>query len=1062
MNSSQIKLQNTEVFVGLVGSQSIARPGDTSKYFTRTTSTESDRVYVDGCTANAANLFSIGNLQNYVKHAVEGGTSALFLSGAGINRLGDYDRKKLMIDFCRSISKCMAQFDPDISMTYAFIGITDSKVVDFHRDRSVSMDKLSHGLGDLQHIVEDWEHTEQKILRGATLPFILSLHFESIKGAPTNGHLCLVDMNLVSWVPAGITSENANGSKPLGKLQQSARSLSTLIHLMANDAILSGATVPNNALVSLAGEFLYGESKTAFIMYLNTDESASEELGAAVDLVKSLRKLRSREIVRPVDRRVMFFFEKAKYYQGEKYRLQDELADVQDEKEQLEKDLDDIQRDFGEEREALSKEVDHWQTKSRTLEETLEALKSQSAGIEADIRWENAKLVTEKLALKDELRKAEIQMTAAEDSQSKLLDLYEGLQGSYTSLDNVYSELLAAYRLLKDRFGKLAETSASLQGTIHDLENQAKLNDQNIKDLKAQMKKTALESGKQIENLENKHAEEVNQLETQVSAMTQNAAELNAKIAQLETQNKSLSVSQSKEASQLQDTIQELSSRLEEVQRQAAADSSTLTSSLRSAEKLIKRLETERVRLADKVDELSVSNEMQEEMGAKEAIWLREREQLIRQVSRYQKAVESAERREAELREESELQWAAWENEKNRNHQKYLKLKDRFREAVDFAADAQVQLDDAREKTSDAALDNGSNGVNAIGNSQKQKTKRKAATKKAAPKPLSIDHGSSVVVNNAEHIEDTEMDVDTPTVPVHSSIKATEATVEPAPPARRSTTRSRKRQPNYAESDDNEDFNFGLDDRDSGASGRQISSRSSSSAEQNAKEITSSDSNGNDHGNDSDDSEITFNTAASISPPKTRRRAPRAKKSAEELNAELTTLPARKRTAAAAGTGKNNNKKSNGSSATANAAAEDAIDSHADDHAEKTASLPKRKRTVQPRASRTAASKTSASSLSSTHDSAEEVAADVSALPRAALAASNNNESDGAGSNVLKKKRRLNISRMRNLLGFNADRSALSEANSHQALKFAVPKIRSMGAGESSAALAATDPADSD
>ncbi|KAJ1815975.1 hypothetical protein LPJ56_002491, partial [Coemansia sp. RSA 2599] len=767
MNSSQIKLQNTEVFVGLVGSQKIARPGDTSKYFTRTASSESERVYVDGCTADTANLFSAGNLQNYVKHAVEGGTSALFLSGAGITRLGDYDRKKLMNDVCRSIGKCMAQFDPDISMTYAFIGLTDNKLMDFHRDRNVSLDKLPHGLCDLQHIVEDWEHTEQKILRGATLPFILSLHFESIKGAPTNGHLCLVDLNLVSWIPAGIAAESSGVPASMGKLQQSAKSLSTLIHLMANDAILSGATVPSNALVSLAGEFLYGQSKTAFIMYLNTDDDASEELGAAVDLIRSLRKLRSREIIRPVDRRVMFFFEKAKYYQGEKYRLQDELADLQDEKEQLEKDLDDIQRDFAEERDALAREVGHWQDKSKTLEETLEALRSQSAGIEADIRWENAKLVTEKLALKDELRKAEIQMTAAEDSQSKLLDLYEGLQGSYGSLDSVYSELLAAYRMLKDRYGKLAETNTALQETTHELEDQARINEQNIKDLKAEIKKAAAESNKQMEQLGTKHAEEVNQLETQISDMAQNAAELEAKITQMEAKNKTLLASQSKESSLLQTTIHELSSQLEDVQRQASAESSALKNSLRSAEALIKRLEAERVRLADKVDELSASSEMQEELGAKEAMWLRDREQLLRQITRYQKAVESAERREAELREESELQWSAWESEKNRNHQKYLKLKDRFREAVDFAADAQVQLEDAREKSADAALDTTSNGGSANGHACKQ-TKRKQASKKAAPAPLSIDQARMQTIDDERH-DDTGMDVDTPTISAPAS-----------------------------------------------------------------------------------------------------------------------------------------------------------------------------------------------------------------------------------------------------------------------------------------------------
>ncbi|KAJ2079638.1 hypothetical protein H4R24_003639 [Coemansia sp. RSA 988] len=72
MNLSQLKLQNTEVFVGLVGNHSIAQPGDTSKYFSRLSEgKQTERIYVDGCTSDTTNLFSVGNLQNYINHAIE-------------------------------------------------------------------------------------------------------------------------------------------------------------------------------------------------------------------------------------------------------------------------------------------------------------------------------------------------------------------------------------------------------------------------------------------------------------------------------------------------------------------------------------------------------------------------------------------------------------------------------------------------------------------------------------------------------------------------------------------------------------------------------------------------------------------------------------------------------------------------------------------------------------------------------------------------------------------------------------------------------------------------------
>ncbi|KAJ2736792.1 hypothetical protein IW152_000546 [Coemansia sp. BCRC 34962] len=1035
MDSSLLKLQNTEVIVGLVGSQSIAQPGETSKYFTCSTTSPPERVYVDGCTADVSNLFSAGNIQSYVKHAVSGGTSALFLAGSGISRKGDYDRKRFMADFCQSIGKSMTRYDPDLSMTYAFVGLTDSKIVDFHRDRSVAPDRLSYGLADLQHEVEDWEQTEEKIMRGSTLPFILSLHFESLKAAPTNGHLCLVDLSIVNWLPTAAPSaapafDSANsdmqivtsGGTSQGILQQSTRSLFSLIHLLANDTVLTGATIPNSALLSLVGEFLYGESKTAFVLYLNTDDSAAEDMWSAVSLIKALRRLKSRELIRPVDRRVMFFYEKAKYYQGEKYRLQDELGDVQEEKEQIEKDLDDIQRDFSDEREALSKEVGHWQAKSQTLEETLAALKSESEGIEADARWESARLVTDKLALRDELRRAEIEMAAAEDAKSRFLDLYENLQGSHASLDAVYTELLAAYRMLKDRYGQLAEENTDLGHRVEDLDALAAQRLAQTTELRAEMAAAISDRDQRVEELESQHVQACDALEAQLAAESQRAKELDGRVAQLAADNKALSASQSESVSGLQATIGDLTAKLEDVQRQAASEAATLTSTLRVAERQTKRLDAERAKLAEKVDELVADAEAQAEHSAQEARWTKEKEQLLRQISRLQQTAANAEKREAELREESEAQWSAWEAEKSRNHEKYLKLKDRFKEAVEYAADVQVRLDDERERTESTAaaaapsrsapVAAGASAVlvadddndDAPAEPIRKPKPKQPPRQKAQPKAVPV---SSRAVTFAESVNESEADA-----PV-SAARAIRA----ASPIRRKGRRGKGAQPSYAEPE--------IDDI--GTNGQP-----------------------NNGGNESDDSEITFNIAPPPEPapvpapapapasapasklPAPKRtgngtRAPRRKKSVAELSAELHTQPARKRATSSA--------------ATAVVGADVAalsISDNADDPPVRRPS-PKRK---QPGSTVT-------------------TAATISAFARPMVESGDS----GEGAAGLKKKRKLNLSRMRSLMGIAADRSAAPAANA-LALKFAVPKIRAAANAATPASLLASsrgaDSADSD
>ncbi|KAJ1826590.1 hypothetical protein LPJ73_008971, partial [Coemansia sp. RSA 2703] len=344
-----------------------------------------------------------------------------------------------------------------------------------------------------------------------------------------------------------------------------------------------------------------------------------------------------------------------------------------------------------------------------------------------------------------------------------------------------------------------------------ELESQIKEKEKELANVRAEMDRAAAAHKKRTEEVEAQHAQETSDLESQLSAANQKAAELSAKVTQLETRTKSLSISQSKEAAELQTTIQELSSELEEVQRQSAAESSNLTSSLRSAEKLIKRLEDERLKLTSRVEELLANNEVQAEMGSKEALWIREREQLMRQITRLQRTAENAERREAELREESESQWAAWESEKNRNHEKYLKLKDRFREAVDYADDIQVKLDDERGKTGDTSSDDLSiakpNGKPSSKPAGKQQ-RRKAAPKGSIPAPLPID--SDIMAKSVQFAgstvqpdeEDAGMDIDTPVAPTHAiNSDEPEPESEAMPSRRRASMRSRTSQPDYTEPD---------------------------------------------------------------------------------------------------------------------------------------------------------------------------------------------------------------------------------------------------------------------
>ncbi|KAJ2194713.1 hypothetical protein GGH18_002141, partial [Coemansia sp. RSA 530] len=665
-------LQNTEAFVALVGDHSMARAGDTSKYFLRTTEGEDERVFVDGCTSDPKQLFAVGGLHSYIEHAVKGGTSALFVSGSGITQLGDYDRSHLIRDICTSISTTMTTYDPDLSMTYAFLGITDHKVIDFHNDRTVSPDKIQRGLSGLHHEVDDWAVLEEKIQRGATLPFVLSLRFESLTGS-TSGHLCIVDMHVVSW---------SDDELAQSVLQKSVNGLASLVRLMGSnhDRVLTGCTIEPSALLSLTGDLLASNSKTAFAFYLNT----STDLSSPISMISTVRKLRT-TLVRPTtDRRVKLFYEKAHYYQQEKYRLQASLDTSLAATEQVERDLDDVQQGFSAERTSLHDEVEHWQGKARELEEALNGLKNESEGAEADNRWMNARLVTEKLGLKDELRRMEVEAAGAEDSKTRIMDVHEALVDAHEALDTAYTELLDSYTELRGRCRRLVDVRERLETQINELEDQANANTRRTKQLESQITEQSAKHARAISELETQrtndaknHSQNVKQLESRLEAQATRLASAIDELAMGQAQ----SVSQTEETKGLRATISRLT-------REIATSEQTTSSELHTATTRASRLEAQVTRLTSTIDEMNASRESNDNAVEREqAEWARERKQMQKKMDKLQKEVEQAREKATETAEMGESRVS---------HDKYLALKQKLRQAVEFAADVQAKLDAER------------------------------------------------------------------------------------------------------------------------------------------------------------------------------------------------------------------------------------------------------------------------------------------------------------------------------------------------------------------------------
>ncbi|KAJ1852359.1 hypothetical protein GGH12_005390 [Coemansia sp. RSA 1822] len=668
MDSLELKLQNTEAFVGLVGDHSIARAGDTSKYFLRTTGSEPERVFVDGCTSDAKQLFAIGGLQSYIEHAISGGTSALFVSGSGITQPSDYDRSHLLRDMCTAISTTMTD---SMTITYAFLGITDHKVIDFHNDRTVSTDKIRRGLRGLHHEVDDWAVLEEKIQKGATLPYVLSLRFESMDG-PTSGHLCIVDMHVVSWT----------GELAQSVLQKSVNGLASLVRLMgSHDRVLTGCTVDPSSLLCLTGDLLASNSKTAFVFYLNTSECT--DLDSTISMISTVRKLRTTLVRSTADRRVQLFYEKAHYYQQEKYRLQASLDSSLAATEQVERDLDDVQQGFSAERVSLHEEVEHWQQKTKELEEALNGLRNESEGAEADARWTNARLVTEKLGLRDELRRMEVEAAMAEDARGRIMDVHEALVDAHEALDTAYTELLNSYTELRGRCRHLVDVRERLETQINELEDQAIANTRHSKQLESQITEQSTKHSRAISSLETLRA---NDAQTHSQIVKQLESRLEAQATRLASTIDELAMGQAQSATQTEET-KGLRATIARLDREIATSEQTSSANLHTAMARASRLEAQVERLTSTIDEMRTSRESNDNTVEREqAEWARERERMQKKMAKLQKEVEQV-REQAEVRDVGETRVS---------HDKYLALKQKLRQAVEFAADVQAKLDAER------------------------------------------------------------------------------------------------------------------------------------------------------------------------------------------------------------------------------------------------------------------------------------------------------------------------------------------------------------------------------
>ncbi|KAJ1915977.1 hypothetical protein H4219_004038 [Mycoemilia scoparia] len=710
-----MKLRSTAVHAHIVDSGSkLLQPGDTSKYITFSPqedaegSDSSRRVYIDGCTTsdNTASIFKSQGYAEYIRHAFNGGMSAIFLTGAGISKGSDYQLMPVMTDITGYIDSCIRDIH-ELSMTYTYLGITDQKVIDLCKDKVVFESKIKNGLDSLHHDIDDWTDLRDHILQGSSIPFILSINFERMFDTPMCGKLCIVDLGIPHWAPNPANADSRPG------LTSSVKSLQNVMRLVSSDTVVTDINIPTCPLVELLDEFLVGNCKSIFSFFLSSDPKERDNIEGAIEFIPTLRAIKKRENILPVDRRVTFLFEKAKYYQKEKYQLEEQLEEEKKKVDELENDMDEMQTSWNEEKDAILGEVTHWQNKCADIEASFGEANTMSDELKTDYELEILKLSTEMLSLKDVVRKLELEKTLIEGEKMKNLTLYSELESEYEAsiircdqAEQSIKDLESEKVLLNDQIRKLKHDNDSLNDEIAKLKDHIEQNASTIEDLNSKLKTTSKENiklEKLITTREAEHEKNISKLEAKIAKLTTQLKEKEVEKNDLAVDLKKNIASQEKELStkvneydsivkKYEKMLSDLNASLENEAHNHCKTTETLNKKL---EKLESDLKDSKALIKDykkTIKELELNAKVQAENNAVSDEWEMERKYMMKQIENLQKNAKRASEREADLRRENSELLNQWEEDRQRSHTEFLSLKRDLQAANEMTAASKKEL----------------------------------------------------------------------------------------------------------------------------------------------------------------------------------------------------------------------------------------------------------------------------------------------------------------------------------------------------------------------------------
>ncbi|KAL7750184.1 hypothetical protein RI367_004357 [Sorochytrium milnesiophthora] len=465
--------------------------------------------YCGDTDAQAREVYDGCQLDGEVDRVVDGFNTGLFSVAVRKEPAVTSELFALCLD---RLAVAVKEASDDTQISYAFIGVSDSRCVNLVAERGIS--PISH-VSDIEPMfqqVSSIDVVKEKVGRGSTLPFVCFVRVDVLGSTPTRGQLCLVDLKTMSFDDDNM---NARMSVSAASLARSALVLKSVVQSLSQVSFTGQIPYDEASLTALAADLIGGNSHTTFLVdILNDQDTPTVDVASALSLVHTLRKVKNRTAQCLLDKQLVAMqrnHDRLKSdRQNEQYmhqqtqqklstvaqRAAEELETREAENAALHQEVADVKARFGKLADMLAEKNDRFISLEQRLVAVRDEYEEQHARTRDELRftllthqWDMRKLKDDTLLARDWQRQTQrkLAMTLDErqrdvlhsaDNAAKLRHLANHWQSAQKEIvrltmerSRIASACQKAEELLANSVAensKLAEDLAATQGTTAD------------------------------------------------------------------------------------------------------------------------------------------------------------------------------------------------------------------------------------------------------------------------------------------------------------------------------------------------------------------------------------------------------------------------------------------------------------------------------------------------------------------------------------------------------------------------------------------------------------------